>query len=96
MVLAPVPYLSAENADVSSWRTSKPVIDYLKCTRCSICWKFCPDVAIELVSNSEFSAPNERFGSLEAPEINYAHCKGCGICAEECPFDAIEMVREEE
>jgi 2-oxoacid:acceptor oxidoreductase delta subunit (pyruvate/2-ketoisovalerate family) len=95
MVLAPVANVPSANIKTSSWRDSKPVIDYDKCTRCGICWKFCPDVAIDLVASQDLHAPNERFAKLEAPVINYDHCKGCGICATECPFDAIEMVREE-
>lgn len=64
----------------SSWRNLKPVIDYAKCVGCLICWKFCPDTAIEI--------KNER------PVINLNFCKGCGICAEECPTKCIEMEKE--
>lgn len=32
----------------ASWRTWKPVLDYEKCTKCYMCWKFCPDLAIDL------------------------------------------------
>ena len=95
MPIVPVTYLSSSTRVMSSWRTSRPVIDYSKCTRCSICWKFCPDVAIDLITDINLGAPNDRFKALEAPSIDYDHCKGCGICATECPFDAIEMVREE-
>lgn len=96
MIIAPTTNVPSNTVKTSSWRDSRPVIDYEKCTRCAICWKFCPDIAIELVSGTGRSAPNERFKRLEAPLVNYDHCKGCGICAEECPFDAIEMVREGE
>lgn len=95
MAILPITYLSTTTREMSSWRTSKPVIDYSKCTRCSICWKFCPDVAIDLVSGAGQPSPNDRYNSLEAPAIDYDHCKGCGICSTECPFGAIEMVREE-
>lgn len=95
MVLAPITYLSSNTREMSSWRTSRPVIDYSKCTRCSICWKFCPDVAIDLVVDPNLKYPNDRFKTLEAPSVNYNYCKGCGICATECPFGAIEMIREE-
>ncbi len=95
MVIVPVAYLPTSSKELSSWRTSRPVIDYSKCTRCAICWKFCPDVAIDLSPDPSLSAPNDRFKALEAPRIDYDHCKGCGICAEECPFDAIAMVEEE-
>ncbi|MEJ2568765.1 MAG: 4Fe-4S binding protein [candidate division WOR-3 bacterium] len=26
-----------------SWRNFRPIIDYDKCTKCMICWKFCPE-----------------------------------------------------
>ncbi|MFP4424669.1 MAG: 4Fe-4S binding protein [Candidatus Woesearchaeota archaeon] len=28
------------------WRAMKPVKDKSKCTKCGICWQFCPDNAI--------------------------------------------------
>jgi 2-oxoacid:acceptor oxidoreductase delta subunit (pyruvate/2-ketoisovalerate family) len=59
-----------------AWRNVTPVIDYEKCTRCMICWKFCPDLAITCT---------------EPPEIILEYCKGCGVCAQECPVKCIEM-----
>ena len=73
---------SSKTNKTGSWRTKKPVIDQTKCTRCGICWMFCPDGAIQ----------KTKTGSFE-PDLDY--CKGCGICAEECPFKAITMVEEE-
>lgn len=64
------------------WRSRRPVVDREKCTRCGICWLYCPDAAVKQVEESYFQA-----------DLNY--CKGCGICAEECPPDAISMVEEE-
>jgi 2-oxoacid:acceptor oxidoreductase delta subunit (pyruvate/2-ketoisovalerate family) len=29
-----------------SWRTFRPEVNYSKCTRCVLCWVFCPDAAI--------------------------------------------------
>jgi len=29
-----------------TWRTFKPILDKKKCTKCGICFVFCPDVAI--------------------------------------------------
>jgi len=63
------------------WRVMRPKIDLERCTRCLICWKFCPDVAIEI-----------RQG---APHVNYEYCKGCGVCAEECPQGCISFERED-
>jgi len=64
-----------------SWRNLKPVIDYANCINCLICWKFCPDAAIDLEGEDK-------------PVINLNFCKGCGICAEECPKKCIEMIKE--
>ena len=66
-----------------SWRTFRPEVDYSKCTRCTICWVYCPDAAITRRED-------------DSPEIDYDYCKGCGICANECPTKAIAMKREEE
>lgn len=63
----------------ASWRSIKPVINAEKCRRCMICWKYCPEPAIE---------------PTDPPTIKYDYCKGCGICIEECPFDAIETETE--
>lgn len=64
------------------WRTFKPVLDKEKCTKCLICYIYCPDGAIIWKPETE------------EIEFNYNYCKGCGICANECPIKAIEMVLE--
>jgi 2-oxoacid:acceptor oxidoreductase delta subunit (pyruvate/2-ketoisovalerate family) len=64
-----------------SWRNLRPVIDYEKCIRCMICWKFCPDACIHIEDDK--------------PVIDYQYCKGCVICAVECPKDAISVEKEE-
>ncbi len=63
-----------------SWRTFKPIIDESKCTKCLLCWIYCPEPSID------------RAG--ECVKINYDFCKGCGLCASECPTKAIKMVEE--
>ena len=80
------PELAVTSADTrynktGRWRIMRPVIDRDACTRCMICWKFCPDVAIGIVDGS--------------PQVDYEFCKGCGICAEECPRGCISFRREE-
>jgi pyruvate ferredoxin oxidoreductase delta subunit len=65
--------------ETGSWRFNKPIIDPEKCTKCLLCWIYCPDAVID----------------RDSLEINYQYCKGCGVCAEECPAKAISMVREE-
>jgi len=63
-----------------SWRNIRPEIKLEDCIQCGICWKFCPDMSIEIEN--------------EWPVVNYDYCKGCGICAEECPVKCIVMVEE--
>ncbi len=63
-----------------AWRVIRFTIDLTHCTRCLLCWKFCPDAAIEIVDG--------------APHINLEFCKGCGICAEECPCKCISFSQE--
>ena len=65
----------------ASWRTLRPEIVLAKCTKCNVCWKFCPDDAFE-------------FNAEGFPVVRLAYCKGCGICAVECRPGAIEMVPE--
>jgi pyruvate ferredoxin oxidoreductase delta subunit len=66
-----------------TWRWKKPIISYDKCTKCGLCWLYCPEPA--------FYLDDEGY-----PHINYDWCKGCGICFHECPVKAIEMVNEYE
>jgi pyruvate ferredoxin oxidoreductase delta subunit len=74
---------SAGGRRTGDWRTERPILDKGKCTKCALCWLYCPDAAIK---------PTEE-GWYEA-DLDY--CKGCGICAEICPVDAITMTEEEE
>jgi len=77
----PITSVNSATNQTGFWKTFKPVLEQAKCTRCTICWKFCPDVAI-LMKEDEF------------PTFDLNHCKGCGICANECPQHAITMVME--
>lgn len=69
--------------DSGTWRIYRPMIDKDKCTKCAICWLYCPENCIKLDSDN-------------TPEVNLAHCKGCGICAKECPIKGIVMKYEGE
>lgn len=66
---------------LGGWRTLRPIYDPEKCTKCFLCWIYCPEGAIKKME--------------DRIKIDYDYCKGCGICARECKFDAITMVREE-
>lgn len=64
------------------WRVIRPILNREECNNCYLCWKFCPDVAIEIDEDGNIL-------------IDYDHCKGCGICETTCPKKCIEMVRED-
>jgi len=78
--LTPITTTPSSANKTGGWRTLRPIIDEKKCIKCYMCWKFCPDVAIDIVEGK--------------PVINYDYCKGCGICAHECPVNCIEMEKE--
>ncbi|WP_337863764.1 2-oxoacid:acceptor oxidoreductase family protein [Nitrososphaera sp.] len=67
---------------VGTWSRFKPVINYEDCTKCRICFVYCPDSAI-LIGKDDF------------PVVDYDACKGCNICLTECPVDAISLVKRE-
>jgi len=71
----------ASTGKTGTWRTFRPTIGLEKCTKCRICWIYCPEACIELDTQN-------------VPKINYDYCKGCGICANECPMKIIKMERE--
>lgn len=75
-----LPYKLSLDYRTGSWRAERPVIDYGKCTKCLICWLFCPEPSI--------------IWDGKDVVIDYDYCKGCGICAYECPVKAIKMVPE--
>ena len=81
--LPPSPLATSPSDEIhtASWRVFRPVILRVKCTRCNVCWKFCPDEAIG-------------FDADGFPVIRLEFCKGCGICAEECRPAAIRMEQE--
>ncbi len=63
------------------WRILRPLTDYSKCTKCGLCWLFCPDNAMRPKEDGFFASHPD-------------YCKGCGICAQECKFEAIKMVED--
>ncbi len=71
---------SAAKVNRGSWRLVRPVHHSEKCTKCKICYIYCPDAAINWTP--------------DGPEINLTSCKGCMICAEECPTGAMTEEKE--
>ena len=75
---------NARSYRTGDWRTgAHPVVDVERCIKCSLCFMFCPDVAIRQTAEGYY-----------LPDLYY--CKGCGICAHECPVKCIDMVEESE
>ncbi len=74
---------SACQDKTGDWRTKRPVFDKEKCSKCGMCFLFCPEGCIKQTEEGYFM-----------PDLEY--CKGCGICAEECPRKAILMEEEKE
>ena len=63
-------------------RTMRPVIDFDKCTKCTLCWLQCPDSCFDITPDGFYDA------NMEA-------CCGCGVCEAVCPVDqCITMVNE--
>jgi pyruvate ferredoxin oxidoreductase delta subunit len=65
------------------WKSQRPVLDKAKCTKCGLCFIYCPEGCIRPDEEGYFIA-------------DLTFCKGCGICAKECPKKAIMMMVEEE
>ena len=76
---------SAKQYRTGDWRSQRPIIDKEKCTKCGLCYIYCPEGCICQTEDGYF-------------ETNLFYCKGCGICASECPprASAITMIEEEE
>jgi len=80
-ITGPMAWISSrKNSTAASWRTQKPVLNEAKCTGCMICWKYCPEPAIE--------------PSGKKIAFMFDVCKGCGVCAAVCMVKAIDMVPE--
>jgi pyruvate ferredoxin oxidoreductase delta subunit len=65
-----------------STRSMRPVVDFEKCTKCTLCWLQCPDSCFDITPDGFYDA------NMEA-------CCGCGVCEAVCPVDqCITMVNE--
>lgn len=63
-------------------RTMRPVVDFEKCIKCTLCWLQCPDSCFDVMPDGMYDA------NMEA-------CCGCGVCEAICPEkDCITMVNE--
>jgi pyruvate ferredoxin oxidoreductase delta subunit len=63
-------------------RTMRPVIDFEKCVKCTLCWLQCPDSVFDVMPDGTYDA------DMEA-------CCGCGVCEAVCPEpECVTMVNE--
>jgi pyruvate ferredoxin oxidoreductase delta subunit len=63
-------------------RTMRPVIDFDKCVKCTLCWLQCPDSCFDVMPDGTY-------------DLNAEACCGCGVCEAVCPVDGcVTMVNE--
>ncbi len=63
-------------------RTMRPVVDFDKCIKCTLCWLQCPDSCFDVTPDGLYDA------NMEA-------CCGCGVCEAVCPVEScVTMVNE--
>jgi pyruvate ferredoxin oxidoreductase delta subunit len=77
-------YQPARNATFKKYatRTMRPVVDFDKCIKCTLCWLACPDTCFDVTPEGLYDA------NLEA-------CCGCGVCEAVCPEpNCVTMVNE--
>ncbi len=74
---------NASQYRTGDWRSQRPILDKELCTKCALCYLYCPEGCIRETEEGFF-------------EADLFYCKGCGICAEECPRKAIKMEEEKE
>lgn len=63
-------------------RTMRPVVDFEKCIKCTLCWIACPDTCFDVTPEGLYDA-------------NMSACCGCGVCEAVCPVEkCITMIDE--
>jgi 2-oxoacid:acceptor oxidoreductase delta subunit (pyruvate/2-ketoisovalerate family) len=73
--------VNSPQRQTGSWRQFRPVLHREKCTRCWLCFVWCPEAAISLDAD-------------DYPVVDYTVCKGCLLCAHECPTQAFSIEKE--
>lgn len=68
--------------EVPRWSEGQVYYDRSKCTKCHLCVKNCPPVAIR-VAEEDFI------------EVNHEVCIRCAVCTEVCPTKALVMKRKQ-
>ena len=73
----------AMDYETGDWRSRRPILDKPACTKCGLCFLYCPEGCIQPDQDGWFIA-----------DLRY--CKGCAVCSVECPKKAITMAAEGE
>jgi pyruvate ferredoxin oxidoreductase delta subunit len=73
----------AVDYETGDWKSRRPILDKPACTKCGLCFLYCPEGCIQPDKEGWFIA-----------DLKY--CKGCAVCAVECPRKAITMAAEGE
>jgi pyruvate ferredoxin oxidoreductase gamma subunit len=72
---------NAPQRHTGNWRQFRPLLHQEQCTRCWLCFVWCPEAAISLDAD-------------DYPVVDYEVCKGCLLCAHECPTHAFSVEKE--
>ena len=65
-----------------STRSSRPVVNFTTCTKCTLCWLNCPDGSFDVTPDGTY-------------DVDLLSCCGCGICESVCPVkNCITMISE--
>jgi pyruvate ferredoxin oxidoreductase gamma subunit len=72
---------NSQQRRTGSWRQFRPVLHREQCSRCWLCFVWCPEAAIALDAE-------------DYPVLDYEVCKGCLLCAHECPTHAFSIEKE--
>jgi pyruvate ferredoxin oxidoreductase delta subunit len=63
-------------------RSMRPIVDFERCTKCTLCWLHCPDGSFDVTPEGLY-------------DVNLESCCGCAICEAVCPVKGcIVMVNE--
>jgi formate hydrogenlyase subunit 6/NADH:ubiquinone oxidoreductase subunit I len=66
------------------------MVDIDKCTSCGLCFRICPNRAIEMVAAPD--GYRDRY-SEEYPRIDLGKCCFCGLCQDICPKGGITLTK---
>ena len=66
------------------------IFDIDKCTSCGLCFRICPNRAIEMISAPE--EYKDKYSEVY-PRIDLGKCCFCGLCQDICPKGSITLTK---